>query len=383
MPFVLHAVHGSSITGEESHLAARKRYGETFADIEKLIHDDITASKEGKLYLSRLRQLVPSLGKIFTELPLEEAFYIEDERRSISKRRFVSPSFNDVRSILRTAQILEMTKHNKKCLKLITFDGDVTLYEDGQCINADSPLIASLIGLLKHDIFVGIVTAAGYSEKSGDKYYIRLKGLIDSVRDSTDLTPEQKERLLIMGGESNYLFRYNAQEQLLNYIKHEEWLLPEMQNWKNEDIKTVLDLAEYALNELSKKMNLPSLIIRKERAVGIIAKPGHKLIREQLEEIVLSIQKSLENQEASERIKFCAFNGGSDVWIDIGDKSLGVRSLQNYLGGITPKQTLHVGDQFLSLGANDFKARLVSCTAWIASPYETGQCVNDILDWMK
>ena len=28
-------------------------------------------------------------------------------------------------------------------------------------------------------------------------------------------------------------------------------------------------------------------------------------------------------------IKVCAFNGGSDVWVDIGDKALGVESLQN------------------------------------------------------
>jgi len=34
-------------------------------------------------------------------------------------------------------------------------------------------------------------------------------------------------------------------------------------------------------------------------------------------------------------------------------------------------RTLHVGDQFLSAGSNDFKARVVGTTAWIASPAET------------
>jgi IMP and pyridine-specific 5'-nucleotidase len=43
------------------------------------------------------------------------------------------------------------------------------------------------------------------------------------------------------------------------------------------------------------------------------------------------------------------------VFVDIGDKSWGVRACQQYFGGIDPSKTLHVGDQFLSAGANDFK----------------------------
>lgn len=47
--------------------------------------------------------------------------------------------------------------------------------------------------------------------------------------------------------------------------------------------------------------------------------------------------------------------GGNDVFVDIGDKSWGVRVCQQYFGGIDPSKTLHIGDQFLSAGANDFK----------------------------
>lgn len=47
--------------------------------------------------------------------------------------------------------------------------------------------------------------------------------------------------------------------------------------------------------------------------------------------------------------------GGNDVFVDIGDKSWGVLSCQRYFGGIEGSKTLHVGDQFLSAGANDFK----------------------------
>ena len=50
--------------------------------------------------------------------------------------------------------------------------------------------------------------------------------------------------------------------------------------------------------------------------------------------------------------------GGNDVFVDIGNKYYGVRACQKYLGGIEGSQTLHVGDQFLSAGANDFKVRV-------------------------
>ena len=81
------------------------------------------------------------------------------------------------------------------------------------------------------------------------------------------------------------------------------------------------------------------------------------------------------------------------MFVDIGDKSWGVRACQQYFGGIDPSKTLHVGDQFLSAGANDFKvrdhppslrmrlilqARLASTTAWIASPAETVELLDEL-----
>ena len=64
--------------------------------------------------------------------------------------------------------------------------------------------------------------------------------------------------------------------------------------------------------------------------------------------------------------------------MDIGDKSWGVLACQRYLGGIEGCKTLHVGDQFLSAGANDFKARLACTTAWVASPAETMQLLDEL-----
>ena len=52
--------------------------------------------------------------------------------------------------------------------------------------------------------------------------------------------------------------------------------------------------------------------------------------------------------------------GGNDVFVDIGDKSWGVLACQRFFGGIEGSKTLHVGDQFLSAGANDFKVWLTS-----------------------
>ena len=89
-----------------------------------------------------------------------------------------------------------------------------------------------------------------------------------------------------------------------------------------------------------------------------------RLTRECLEEAVIASQRTLSHHPIAEKIPFCCFNGGSDVWVDVGDKSLGVSVLQRYFQNsagtgavkIWGGNTLHVGDQFMSLGGNDFKA---------------------------
>ncbi len=79
--------------------------------------------------------------------------------------------------------------------------------------------------------------------------------------------------------------------------------------------------------------------------------------------------------------------GGNDVFVDIGDKSWGVLACQRFfsnIGGegtsIDGGKTLHIGDQFLSAGANDFKARLACTTAWIANPAETVQLLDELTE---
>lgn len=404
-PFVLHAV-SHDVDDLTTTQRVRSQYAEIFKDIQNLVANKIDFdSRNGQLRQdedsevrydlmgkSRLNQLVPTIGSFFTELPLEKAFLWEDSQRGISERRMVAPSFNDVRRILNTAQIFYFVDKRRKyhCnqLKLVTFDGDVTLYEDGGSLDYTSPVISYIVKLLAADIRVGIVTAAGYDEPS--QYEQRLKGLIVAVHDASSLTIEQKHNLTVMGGESNYLFRYyesSDSEFGFQTVDQGEWLLPHMTEWEISDMDQTLDFAEKTLKSLRDRLHLPAetIIVRKKRAVGIV--PGErfdpvsqrqvrvKLEREQLEEVVLTLQTTLETFPPARRIKFSCFDGGSDVWCDIGGKDLGLRVLQNYYcpsNPIKPSETLHVGDQFAPVGsANDFKARLAGCTLWIASPAET------------
>jgi len=164
-----------------------------------------------------------------------------------------------------------------------------------------------------------------------------------------------------------------------------------MSTWTQPTITELLDLAEASLRECVANLSLPATILRKERAVGIIpAIAGYQFPRESLEETVLVVQKKLEMSDVARILPFCAFNGGNDVFVDIGDKSWGVCVCQKYFGnsvsGVDEKEggsirgdrTLHVGDQFLSAGSNDFKARVVGTTAWIASPAETVELLDEL-----
>ncbi|KXT05503.1 hypothetical protein AC578_3698 [Pseudocercospora eumusae] len=359
--------------------SAHERYAQIMKDVEDLIVDHIAHQKGGLENKSKLKLLVPSIGTFFTPLPLQAAFLLQDQKRRISSRRFVAPSFNDVRQVLNTAQAMALVKASK--LELVTFDGDVTLYDDGDNLNPDNPVIKRILALMRSGARIGIVTAAGYTE--AEKYYQRLFGLLDAVADA-DLSHDLEKRLVVMGGEANFLFTYDPNVACkLVPVPAKDWQLPEMQTWTEENVKALLDVGEAALQHCIDSMKLPVQVLRKTRAVGIFPPKGVKLAREQLEETVLVVQRILEMSDAGQRIPFCAFNGGNDVFVDIGDKSWGVMACQRYFGGIEGGRSLHVGDQFLSAGANDFKARLACTTAWIANPTETVALLDEIIDLMS
>lgn len=66
-------------------------------------------------------------------------------------------------------------------------------------------------------------------------------------------------------------------------------------------------------------------VVRKERAVGVV--PQAPTVYEVLEEIVITVQAQLVDAP----LPFCAFNGGGDVFVDVGNKSLGLEALMHHL----------------------------------------------------
>lgn len=65
--------------------------------------------------------------------------------------------------------------------------------------------------------------------------------------------------------------------------------------------------------------------------MGLI--PGAPTIYEVLEELAITVQQQLVDAP----LPFCAFNGGGDVFVDVGNKSLGLEALMQYLK-FTPSQ---------------------------------------------
>lgn len=293
---------------------AHERYSQIMLDVEELINDhrihySPSDSNDGLQTPSKLKLLVPSVGTFFTPLPLMAAFEKQDARRYISSRRFVAPSFNDVRLILNTAQIMSLIWNSR--LELVTFDGDVTLYDDGDVLTDDNPCIPRILDLMRKGTRIGIVTAAGYTE--AEKYYERLYGLLNAIA-AEDTNGQFEHRLVVMGGEANFLFTYTkSAPHKLESVPSSSWHLPEMASWTEENVKALLDVADAALRHCVSTMNIPVNVLRKPRAVGIYPEKGVKLSREQLEETVLVVQRRLEMSEAGRRIPFCAFNGGNDV----------------------------------------------------------------------
>lgn len=213
--------------------------------------------------------------------------------------------------MLNSAQVMSLVRNGP--LELVTFDGDVTLYDDGQSLIEENPVIPRILKLLARGIKVGIVTAAGYTDAS--TYYARLYGLLEALKSAVTRNEVSVPALIVLGGESNYLFSFDmSSEHLLRYIPRKEWMLEEMTLWTVDTVAALLDVAEAALRECILNMSLDAEILRKERAVGMIPKSGsdyQKFTREQLEETVLVTQQVVEMSDAGRKLPFCAFNGRS------------------------------------------------------------------------
>jgi IMP and pyridine-specific 5'-nucleotidase len=180
---------------------------------------------------SRLRRLIPSIGSIFLPLRLVEAFREYDSFFSLSRRKYVPPNFAEIRHVVNIAQVHASAEH----IRLVTFDADGqwphrgasaplphclldaagelgswqrspggsrrhpppataagTLYADGHHIEQDSQMIGHMINLMRSNVHVGIVTAAGYPGDAA-KFEQRIAGLLQAFK-RLNLPPQVTSR---------------------------------------------------------------------------------------------------------------------------------------------------------------------------------------------
>lgn len=151
-----------------------------------------------------------------------------------------------------------------KTLKLISFDGDQTLYSDGANFGHNAPL-AKLIGdMLASGVRVAVITAASYGY-DGAKYEERLEGLIAYFK-ANDFSAEVLANFFVIGGECNYILQCNADAHLVRYdCSQLDYVTPD--EWGDEQVKRVIDLAEESIRASVEDLKLRARIIRKPRAV--------------------------------------------------------------------------------------------------------------------
>jgi IMP and pyridine-specific 5'-nucleotidase len=268
---------------------------------------------------------------------------------------------------------------------LISFDGDQTLYSDGQNFEANQELAFYMYQLLRCGVHVAVVTAAGYDYEV-EKYEFRLSGLLQYFK-AHGLTEDESRRFYLFGGECNYLLQLSDDYRLhpVKEIGPGGWLTSTRfideapGNWKESEVDQLLDVAEAQFTKTLEELNLRGRVIRKRRSVGLVPIPDQGITRESLDETILRAHEALGRLDNGNgpKLPFCAFNGGGDCWVDVGNKRVGVRILQAYLG-VANDETLHIGDLFLNTG-NDFAARDVSPCIWIISPLETTYILKSIL----
>jgi IMP and pyridine-specific 5'-nucleotidase len=352
---------------------------QAFGYMSELISEHVASPER-----SRLLKFLPKLKKIFLPLDLTRAALEYDASTHFLARKRVPPTFKEVRHVLNLAT----TNAIAEKLKLVTFDADDTIYEDGGTISKSSRMVQIIMELLQRGVVVSLVTAAGYPGNPG-RYEQRLRGILEALE---ELSMEERARFLVMGGECNYLFETYTHKSSgavgLREIDGAVWKDGRGERWPKEEVEALLDAAQKVLEDTLQALHLPAQILRKERAIGIINTSDKRILYENLEEISLTLQHELRHF----RVPFCAFNGGNDVWVDIGHKALGILALQKYVFRFLPKdvrdseelrniqgqECLHVGDRFTRTG-NDTRSRDAATTIWVSNPQETVHIMSKLL----
>jgi IMP and pyridine-specific 5'-nucleotidase len=188
-------------------------------------------------------------------------------------------------------------------------------------------------------------------ETKVEKYEYRLSGLLHYFQ-KRGLTSEECERFYLFGGECNYLLRLHSDFRLHPVSERGPggWMTATQHlnecpaNWESNDVEELLDAAQSEVEQSLEELNLRGRVVRKYRSVGLVPRLGHEITRESLDETVLRVKEKLAhlNDGKGPKLPYCAFNGGSDAWVDAGNKRVGVQVLQSYLG-IDTVETLHIG----------------------------------------
>jgi len=304
-------------------------------------------------------------------MKLREAFETYNRKYRITSRRFVYPTFNEIRHIMNLGQVLGLED-----VRLITFDGDQTLYPDQKNFE-DMALAQQIVVLLKAGIKIALVTAANYYLQC-EKYETRLQALLEYFKEQ-ELEEEYLSNFYIVAGESNFLLKIGT-----DYRIH-----PDQDRWPKqltvtENMLLALDSVEEALKAAVRELNMKAQVLRKRTSVGVIVAAGasagkqqYDFRREQLDEMVFRIQDVLISMKDKIDFPYCAFNGGNDVWFDIGNKKEGIEGLQ-MLFNVKSGHSLHVGDQMAHTG-NDFMARYQAPVSWIVNPQETKKILQHVI----
>jgi IMP and pyridine-specific 5'-nucleotidase len=356
--------------------------GEALSWAESLLNAHCEAGVRGG---SELSALVPSVGRVWLPLRIMAALEsVAGGAAALRARRYVPPSFREIRRLFNTATVAAAALAG---LRLLTLDADETIYDDGGTLEFDSPVIPALIRILRAGTAVAIVTAASYPGAPA-RFEARLRGLLSGACFAVDAGAPATllDGFYVMGGQCNYLLRArvdvapegagSASRATLYEVPGAEWKAHRGERWDPAAVAAALDVAEDSLRATAAALALDVAVIRKERAVGVVPRgsdAARALSYEVLEELALAAQDALEAR-GPRSVPTCAFNGGRDVFVDVGTKALGIRALAG-LTGAAPETSLHIGDRFTQSG-NDLRARDVASTLWVDGPQETAALLS-------
>lgn len=380
-----------------------------FVEMDRLIREYRASSPSSNVpELCVLAPLLSRYGAFFTDLPLEKAFRWYNKRHRLAKRRHVGPSDDELRQVFNVAQLMAMSRDVP--LRLASFDGDETLYDNRQKLESDSPIVEELLRLMDRGVVVSLTTAVG--GRNPEMFEERLEGLLNALATAaaneppeSEIEEEEEEEddefsppseadmpdlhassppvpldpfrgdLFVVGGQCNFLFRLSrgkgeGDDVRLVSVPDAEWKTEEMLAWDETASTDMLKYAESALRDVSATFRLPIRVVNKEAAVGALYCGGDDddpSVQLYLDELALEVRERLNRKNFP--VPFNCFNGGLDVFVDVGSKQHGLSALQGLLR-VPPESTIHFGDQFTMTG-NDLLARRVSPTCWIQGPKDT------------